>query len=275
MVLTVIGWIDESTNPTVSWDTYIIQDWGDGTCTNGTRLDDIGFCRAALSSYKRKCETQDEEVQSESWDGPSGCHIQDAGFAEFQFNKNFNEGRAGDHAPVCQVGEAQPLNCYNEEEAEEEAETGLGGVLRSIFVVLMVIPPVVMSISRLCVPACCPGGMGNVAGCCPFSCFTQLDTTYYVAGVLQLLLMLIAFFVSFSLVVGGVIAFFVSACTVIATVIATCVKLGVMADCCCQDCKPASRCPSSPYAGDPQTVVVGQVVVGQPVNAVQGGKAVD
>jgi len=276
VVLFVKEMNQEGHGPLVRWETYIVQDWGEGTCSNGTRLDDIGTCRTAFNAYKEKCESRDEKVQEESWDGQPGCHMQDAAFAEFQFNKNLKEVRTADHAPVCKIDEAQPLKCYKDKPAFRKREP----LLEAFVFLLMVIPAFVMCFSRLCVPACCPAGTKNLPGCCPFNCFAQLDTTYYVAGGIQLPLSIREFMgvPDEDAWVLWIFCNMVYPFIVIATVITAIVRLCVMADCCCEECKPASHAPVAQLVGAPHAVVafgptvVGQPVVGQPVDGYQYGQ---
>jgi len=100
--------------PSVTWGHYIIQDWGEGTCSEGTRVDDYNACISAFKDYKSMCDTADDRPQYETWHGQPGCHMQNAGFAEFQYNSNLAEVATPGHAPVCWVGRPQPLRCYKE-----------------------------------------------------------------------------------------------------------------------------------------------------------------
>lgn len=244
--------------PVVRWGTYVIQDWGNGACSEGIRIDDIQSCRDAFRLYKDKCETRDEGPQVENWDGQPGCHMQDAGFAEFQFNTNLRGKNADNHAPVCKIGRVQQSQCYNEEAVV------FYYILNSIVAVFMYIPPIVMAVSRLCAPACCPGGMELVPGCCPCNCFVQLDTPYYVAGGVIFLIGFAEMFLPFAEYSSVRL---LSVWIVLSAVVTTIVKFFIMAGCCCQHCKPQLH-------GAPQQH--GQpVVVGQPVIIQAVGQAIE
>lgn len=251
------------TDTPVSWDRYIIQDWGDGTCSSGTRVDDFPSCQKAFTNYTAKCDASSDikegGLQTESWDGPPGCHIKGSGYADFQFNTNVKGDRRENHAPVCKVGEPLQLKCYPEKEDNAGLiQGGFGGII----LVLMIIPPIVMSVSRLCVPACCPGGMGDVPGCCPCNYFAQLDTTYLVTGGIMFAFSLLDFAVD-----GGEMSVlrrlrFVPALLILASAATAIVKLCIMLNCCCQECKPsvqgATGQPQGQYGGP--TVIVGRPV---------------
>lgn len=247
--------------PVVSWDSYVIQDWGDGKCSSGTRVDDIPSCQNAFYLYKAKCETKDGGPQVETWDGQPGCHMQDAGFAEFQFNANLQGDQAPNHAPVCEVGKQQLLKCYHETENTEGEETfGIYDSFEDTIRLLMIIPPIVMSVSRLCVPACCPLGMEDVPGCCPCNCFAQLDTSYLVTGGIMCATALGSVFVGRD---SSVFEHFelLNMSLTLASVVTAIVKLCIMLDYCCQHCKSSMQ----GAIGQPTGEFDGPIIIGQPV----------
>merc|ERR1712232_526712 len=98
-----------------------------------------------------------------------------------------------------------------------------------------------MAASRLCVPCCCEKGYDNVPGCCPCNCFTQLDTIWYVMAGWSWLMGSLAWVAAHGLDISILkILRIVPLILWIATMVCSSVKLGIMTNCCCQDCAPQS-----------------------------------
>ena len=105
----------------MSWGRYIIQDWGQHTCSEGQPILTLEECINATREFNNLCPvTQVDKALplEEVWDGPRGCHMQryhtdaDVSAAQslpknggiFRFNSNFDGDRgAPDHGPICMV----------------------------------------------------------------------------------------------------------------------------------------------------------------------------
>eukprot|EP00929_Paragymnodinium_shiwhaense_P070228 TRINITY_DN35561_c0_g1_i1.p1 TRINITY_DN35561_c0_g1~~TRINITY_DN35561_c0_g1_i1.p1 ORF type:complete len:368 (+),score=26.27 TRINITY_DN35561_c0_g1_i1:85-1188(+) len=127
----------------IRWDRYVIQDWGAGICREGKRIDNYELCKHVFSTYKARCDTADDGPQYETWRGQPGCHLQNADFAEFQFNADMHGlGREG-HAPVCELEEDQDfVQCYDESASHA---SGVRAKLNAIISLLLVL---------VCIVAC-------------------------------------------------------------------------------------------------------------------------
>ena len=81
------------------WDSYALAPSGAEDCSGcGEAITTYAACVAASASgavYLGIGNLGDPE----SWDGPSGCHIQDG--SNFQFNANTASGQRAGHTPVC------------------------------------------------------------------------------------------------------------------------------------------------------------------------------
>lgn len=261
----------------ISWDTYIIQDWGQDDCSNGTRVDDKELCQIAFDMYQHACGTLDEDIDTERMDGPQGCQVEkDLGIVNFHFNRNIKGGGDAAHAPVCNVSQSQQAKCYDE--SRQEVMDIAGGA--AFF--LSFIPAAFMVGTRCCAPAChhphrdedcnryCARCVDDI--CC--NCFAHLDTPYLTAGCIMF-------------VVGGVLgrgaevptlqdigpapmAWLLGVVLNIAALVTACVKLCLMLGCCGQGwlmvaktscCRVVDAVPPVPHmqpGGE-------QVVIGQPV----------
>jgi len=133
---------------------------------------------------------------------------------------------------------------------------------------LLVVPPIVMSASRLCVPACCRGGMEAVPGCCPYGCFAQLDTPSYVLSGFSIFVALLD---TFLVSVGGgfhaivTLLMLVIVALINAVVATTIVKLCIMSGSGCQQCLPTAMQQISAVTPVAVGLAIPQVVVGQPI----------
>lgn len=146
---------------------------------------------------------------------------------------------------------------YGQDEEAQEHNEGL--VLLAILNVLglICVPAVVAMVSRVCMPPCYPDEMADVPPCCPYNCFVQLDTVWYVAAGVAVVDSLFITAAN----IGGVGLFVFG--LQIASLVCAIVKLCIMVDCCCQECKPKPPGQGPPAPGYP---AAGAVVVGQPVS---------
>ena len=79
---------------------YVIEDWNAHSCSQGSPILTLEDCRKAAGAYLSQCGlvvAEGQDLQSETWGGPQGCHIQrhgGEGGGNFQFNANFEGGAA-------------------------------------------------------------------------------------------------------------------------------------------------------------------------------------
>ena len=79
---------------------YVIEDWNAHSCSHGSPILTLEDCRKAAGAYLSQCGlvvAEGQDLQSETWGGPQGCHIQrhgGEGGGNFQFNTNFEGGAA-------------------------------------------------------------------------------------------------------------------------------------------------------------------------------------
>ena len=78
----------------------MIEDWNAHSCSHGSPILTLEDCRKAAGAYLSQCGlvvAEGQDLQSETWGGPQGCHIQrhgGEGGGNFQFNANFEGGAA-------------------------------------------------------------------------------------------------------------------------------------------------------------------------------------
>ena len=79
---------------------YVIEDWNAHSCSQGSPILTLEDCRKAAGAYLSQCGlvvAEGQDLQSQTWGGPQGCHIQrhgGEGGGDFQFNANFEGGAA-------------------------------------------------------------------------------------------------------------------------------------------------------------------------------------
>lgn len=139
----------------------------------------------------------------------------------------------------------------------------LMALLTAIFGVYL--PGFVMMVARLCMPIVWVSEMMDVPPCCPCTCFPHLDTPWYVAlGCGACDVLFVVLFAANAWLLG--VAYFSME---IAAAVCAIVKLCIMLDCCCSECKPRSAAGQVPTAAAGVTggYAGGPVVVGQPVSS--------
>lgn len=169
---------DHPIDVVMRWDTYIVQDWGDCECSNGTRVDHLHACHIAFGMYKDTCGSMDEDIDAHmDRDSPPGCQVEkNLAISNFHFNRNLRGSPSASYAPVCNVSRTQQLKCY------DESRQGVLDTVGAAAFFLSFIPAIVMGWSRFCAPCFYKFGEGDMLGCVPCNCFAQLDTPYVIAG---------------------------------------------------------------------------------------------
>ncbi|CAK0862480.1 unnamed protein product [Prorocentrum cordatum] len=140
-------------------------------------------------------------------------------------------------------------------------QTGLRVVSLLSVALCIYLPGFVMMVSRLCMPIVWLSELQDVPACCPCTCFPHLDTPWYVLlGLGGCDVLFVVLFASHLWLLGA--AYYSME---IATAVCAVVKLCIMLDCCCSECKP-KRAGQGPTASGTVGHVPGTVVVGQPVS---------
>ena len=87
-----------------SWGSYILASSGAHDCTGcGESIGSYEACELASESGASHLEIAEWADHSESWNGPPGCHVQDA--TNFQWNANEEGDSAAGYTPVCRLRE--------------------------------------------------------------------------------------------------------------------------------------------------------------------------
>eukprot|EP00746_Dinoflagellata_sp_MGD_P010986 gnl/MRDRNA2_/MRDRNA2_122888_c0_seq1.p1 gnl/MRDRNA2_/MRDRNA2_122888_c0~~gnl/MRDRNA2_/MRDRNA2_122888_c0_seq1.p1 ORF type:complete len:269 (-),score=22.74 gnl/MRDRNA2_/MRDRNA2_122888_c0_seq1:454-1260(-) len=156
----------EHAGETMKWkgqdESYIIQDFGKGNCSEGCHIMTFERCQKAVHAYHDACPAtsttnDDGELHRENWEGTPGCHVQIDGRDEisFQFNEHWEKSGqscAEGHHPVCVFGESHSASCQIAEEAVTTCHCD--DCFPEIFVFVL---------AFICAPVCV---ISVIAGCC-------------------------------------------------------------------------------------------------------------
>ena len=106
LLLLAVAPLTSSSSCGSSWGSYILASSGAHDCTGcGESIGSYEACELASESGASHLEIAEWADHSESWNGPPGCHVQDA--TNFQWNAN----EEGDRLRRRRHGEARQCRC--------------------------------------------------------------------------------------------------------------------------------------------------------------------